>query len=337
MPVARLRVVRLGVLEKAFPLLILLSMVLGLMLGKLAPQISVGLEPLIPLGLFLMIYPTVTKVPFGEIRRAATEKRPAGLSIILNYLVNPLLLYSFGWLFLRHQPELWIALILLGIAPCIGMVLVWADLGGADNPLSVALMAWNSLIQIVSVPVWIMLLVGTRVPLEAGLVIRGTFIYLVLPLLAGALTRHVTLRRKGEAWFQARLAPALGRLQLVALLSTLVLMFALKGEVILAHPELIAFMSLPLVLFFFTLFMVGYGVSRLLRLPPEKAVTVAFHVTGRNFELSIALALAAFATTPMVAVSTVMGPLIEVPTMLGLVWLGRRLQSRTDLTSARLP
>ena len=315
----------LGVLEKGFPLLILLCMAVGLLLGRVAPKLGQAAEPLIPVGLFLMIYPTVTKVPFGEIRRAATEKRPAGLSVFLNYIVNPLLLYASGWLFLRDHPELWTGLILLGIAPCIGMVLVWADLGGADNPLSVALMAWNSLIQIVSVPVWILLLVGTKVPMEAAVVLRSTFLYLVLPLLAGALTRRIVLRRKGLTWFQARLVPALGTLQLSALLATLVLMFALKGDVILRQPEIIVLMAAPLALFFLTLFNVGYWAGRLFGLSKDKAVTVGFHVTGRNFELSIALAIAAFAAAPLVAVSTVVGPLIEVPTMLGLVWVARRL------------
>jgi ACR3 family arsenite transporter len=327
----RTRAPHIGTLDKIFPMLILLCMAAGLLLGNAAPRVGATLEPLIPVGLFLMIYPTVTKVPFGEIRRAATQKRPGGLSVLLNYLVNPLLLYAFGWIFLRHNPVLWTCLILLGIAPCIGMVLVWADLGGADNPLSVALMAWNSLIQIVSVPVWILLLVGTKVPMNAGVVLRSTLLYLVLPLIAGAFTRRIVMTRKGGHWFGTRLAPALGRLQLGALLATLVVMFALKGDVILSRPILIVQMAAPLALFFVTLFSVGYWTSRLLGLPKEKAATVGFHVTGRNFELSIALALSAFATTPLVSVSTVVGPLIEVPVMLALVWLSRRLQTRVAM------
>ena len=134
----------LGTIDKLFSGLILASIAAGLLLGKIT-SLGTSLEPLIPIGLFLMIYPTVAKVPFGELRGAASERGPAGLSIFLNYLVNPLLLYAFGWFFLREQPELWTGLILLGIAPCIGMVLVWVDMGGADNPLSVALMAWNRL------------------------------------------------------------------------------------------------------------------------------------------------------------------------------------------------
>mgnify|MGYP005845904717 CR=1 FL=1 len=323
---------QLSFLDKAFPALILLCMAAGLALGKFVPRAGHTLEPLIPLGLFLMIYPTVTKVPFRALRRSALEGRPATLSIALNYLVNPLLLFAFGWLFLRNYPDLWTGLILLGIAPCIGMVLVWADLGGADNPLSVSLMAWNSLIQIVSVPVWIYLLIGTRVSLPVELILQSTFLYLGLPLIVACFTQRVALKVKGERWFRERLTPIMGKIQLSALLATLVVMFALKGEAIFNAPGLIGYMILPLALFFLILFFVGTLTACLgMRLPMDKSVTVGFHVTGRNFELSIALALSAFAVSPMVAVSTVIGPLIEVPVMLSLAWIGRRLVERFPL------
>ncbi len=317
---------RLSLLDKVFPALILFCMGAGLAMGRIAPELWLGLEPLIPLGLFFMIYPTVAKVPFRALRRSALEGRPAILSILLNYLVNPLLLYVFGWLFLRNYPDLWAGLILLGIAPCIGMVLVWADLGGADNPLSVSLMAWNSLIQIVSVPVWIYLLIGARISLPAALVLESTLLYLGLPLIAAYLTQRATLKARGEEWFRRRLTPVLGRMQQTALLATIVVMFALKGEAILNAPTLIGYMVLPLALFFFTLFFVGtFSACLGMRLSMDKSVTVGFHVTGRNFELSIALALTIFAASPMVAVSTVIGPLIEVPVMLSLAWIGRNL------------
>lgn len=276
-----------------------------------------------------MIYPTVTKVPFQALRRPTLEGRPAILSIALNYLVNPLLLYAFGWLFLHNYPDFWIGLILLGIAPCIGMVLVWADLGGADNPLSVSLMAWNSLIHIVSVPVWIYLLIGTRISLPVGLILESTFLYLGLPLIAAYFTQRAVMRTKGEMRFKARLTPVLGKIQLIALLATLIGMFALKGEAIFNAFELIGYMILPFALFSVTLFFVGtLSACFRMRLPMDKSVTVGFHVTGRNFELSIALGRTAFAASPMVAVSTVIGPLIEVPVMLSLAWIGRRLVER---------
>ena len=323
---------RLTFLDKVFPVLILLCMAAGLTLGKVAPGVGHALEPLIPLGLFLMIYPTVTKVPFRALQRSALEGRPTILTIVLNYFVNPLLLFAFGWLFLRNYPDLWTGLILLGIAPCIGMVLVWADLGGADNPLSVSLMVWNSLIQIVSVPVWIYILIGTRIPLPVELILQSTFLYLGLPLVLGYVTQRVSINLKGEQWFRERLTPVLGKIQLSALLATLVVMFALKGEAIFNAPHLIAYMILPLALFFLTLFSVGTLLACWgMKLPMDKAVAVGFNVTGRNFELSIALALTAFASSPMVAVSTVIGPIIEVPVMLSLVWVGKRLVERYPL------
>ena len=315
----------LSTLDKLFPLLVIAAMAIGLLLGKAVPQVGAALEPLIPIGLLLMIYPTVTKVPFDQLRRSTAEGVPAGLSIVLNYVVNPLLLYGFGWLFLRQYPDMWTGMILLGIAPCIGMVLVWADLGRADNALSVGLMAWNSVIQIVSVPVWLYLLIGMRAQMPIGLVLQSTFLYLGLPLILAGLTRSIVMRRWGQQWFTERLTPVLNKVQLSALLVTLIVMFMLKGEVILAQPQLIAYMALPLALFFFTLFFMGTFAGRLFRLPIEKAVTVGFHVTGRNFELSIALALSLFTAAPMIAVSTVVGPLIEVPVMLTLAWISARI------------
>lgn len=173
------------------------------------------------------------------------------------------------------------------------------------------------------------MLVGTRVPLPANLILESTFLYLLLPLIAAYITRRIFLAKKGEQWFNQRLNPILGKIQLFALLATLILMFALKGEAILKSPELIAYMILPLALFFVILFSLGtWSACFLAKLPMDKSVTVGFHVTGRNFELSIALALTAFANSPMVAVSTVIGPLIEVPVMLSLVWLARQIVER---------
>lgn len=190
-------------------------------------------------------------------------------------------------------------------------------------------MVWNSLIQIVSVPIWIYLLVGRRVLVPAGLILESTFMYLVLPLIAAYLTQRAVLRVRGEQLFQEQFTQILGKIQLATLLGTLVVMFALKGETIINAPMLIGYMVLPLSLFFLTLFFVGtlsacFG----MRLPMNKSVTVGFYVTGRNFELSIALALTAFADYPLVAVSTVIGPLIEVPIMLSLVIVGRRFVER---------
>ncbi|WP_243026869.1 arsenic resistance protein [Thermus albus] len=319
-------------LDRAFPGLVLLAIALGLAMGKWVPQVGRVLEPFIPWGLFLMIYPTAAKVPFRALGRSALETRPLLVAILFNYLINPLLLFAFGWLFLRQYPELFAGLVLLGIAPCIGMVLVWADLAGAHRPLAVGLMVWNSILQIATVPLWLYALLGAKASLPLGAVFGSAFLYLGLPLLMAYVTQRLAFGWKGEGWFWERLAPRLGKVQLTALLATLVAMFALKGEAILEAPWLIGHMLLPLVLFFGLLFALSASFAcLLLGLPLDKSLAVAFNVTGRNFELSIALALSAFAASPLVAVSTAVGPLIEVPFMLLLVEVGRRLMQSYPL------
>ena len=315
-------------ISKLLPVWIILAMAVGLLLGKYLPQVGKALEPGIPLGLFVMIYPAMTKLELGEVGKAVRDWKAAGIVIFFNYAFNPFLLYLFGWLFLRNYPDLWTGLVLLGVAPCIAMVLVWTDLARGNGPLGIVLMAWNSLIQIVTTPIFIWLILGTRVSTDLGLIAQSVFLYLGLPLLAGVLSRRWMLRTKGEAWFEKKALPVLENVQLVALLLTLVVMFALKGDVILQQPELIWRMAVPLVLFFGVLFFGVLLVSRKVGFCYADSATTSFHCTGRNFELAIAIALTAFAASPMVGVSTVIGPLIEVPLMLTIVYLAKKSEWR---------
>jgi len=317
---------RLSLVSKLLPVWILLSMAAGLLLGKYLPQVGKALEPGIPLGLFVMIYPAMTKLELGQIGKAVRDWKAAAIVIFFNYAFNPFLLYLFGWIFLRNHPDLWTGLVLLGVAPCIAMVLVWTDLARGNGPLGIVLMAWNSLIQIVTTPFFIWLILGARISVDIGLVAQSVLLYLGLPLLTGALSRRWMLRTKGEAWFEKKALPVLENVQLIALLLTLVVMFALKGDVILQQPELIWRMATPLVLFFFVLFFGVLMVSRKVGFCYADSATTSFHCTGRNFELAIAIALTAFAARPMVAVSTVIGPLIEVPLMLTIVYLARKAE-----------
>ncbi|HSJ54518.1 MAG TPA: bile acid:sodium symporter [Anaerolineae bacterium] len=323
----------LGLVSKLLPVWIMLAMAVGLLLGKYLPQVGKALEAGIPLGLFVMIYPAMTKLELGEVRKAVRDWKSAGIVIFFNYAFNPFLLYLFGWIFLRDNPDLWTGLVLLGVAPCIAMVLVWTDLARGNGPLGIVLMAWNSLIQIVTTPFFIWLILGARVSVDLGLVAQSVLLYLGLPLLAGALSRRWMLRTKGEPWFQKKALPVLGNVQLVALLLTLVVMFALQGDVILKQPALIWRMAVPLVLFFFVLFFGVMLVSRKVGFCYADSATTSFHCTGRNFELAIAIALTAFAAQPMVAVSTVIGPLIEVPLMLTIVYLAKKLEWRLFRTN----
>jgi len=314
--------------SRLLPVWIILAMAVGLLLGKYLPQVGKALEPGIPLGLFVMIYPAMTKLELGEVGKAVRDWKAAGIVIFFNYAFNPFLLYLFGWLFLRNHPDLWTGLVLLGVAPCIAMVLVWTDLARGNGPLGIVLMAWNSLIQIVTTPFFIWLILGARISVDIRLVAQSVLLYLGLPLLAGALSRRWMLRTKGEAWFEKKALPVLENVQLVALLLTLVVMFALKGDVILQQPELIWRMATPLTLFFFVLFFGVLLVSRKVGFCYADSATTSFHCTGRNFELAIAIALTAFASQPMVAVSTVIGPLIEVPLMLTIVYLAKKSEWR---------
>lgn len=340
----------LSIVEKLLPVWIILSMVVGLGIGKLINASNVDLLPPvialasivkgtfqfdlghiislgIPIGLFLMIYPAMAKIHLEDVKKALTSGRAAGVVVFFNYAINPFLLWLFGWIFLRNHPDLWTGLVLLGVAPCIAMVLVWTDLAKGNNAMALTLMAWNSLIQMVTTPLFIFLIIGSRVKLDVSLIAESVILFLGLPLLIGVLTRGSAIKRKGEEWFEKRFVPVINKVQLIALLFTLVIMFSLKGDVIIAKPELIYLMAVPLILFFVTLFMLTFFVARQVKLNYEDSVAVGFNSTGRNFELAIAIALTAFVARPMVGVSTVVGPLIEVPVMLGLVYFAKRMSA----------
>lgn len=324
----RAQITSLSLVSKLLPVWIILAMAVGLLMGRFLPAVGKALEPGIPFGLFLMIYPAMTKLELGEVRNAVKDWRAAAIVIFFNYAFNPFLLYLFGWIFLRDSPDLWTGLVLLGVAPCIAMVLVWTDLARGNGALGIVLMAWNSLIQMVTTPFFIWLILGARVQVDLWLVGQSVVFYLGLPLLFGAISRRWMLRRKGPEWFEHKAMPVLDTVQLVALLLTLIVMFALKGDVILQDPVLIVRMAVPLVLFFFVLFFGVLMVSRRVGFCYADSATTSFHCTGRNFELAIAIALTAFAARPMVAVSTVIGPLIEVPLMLTIVWLAKKSEWR---------
>lgn len=339
---------KLSIVEKLLPVWIILSMAVGLGIGKLINASNVELLPPIvaiisifkgtfhfdlghiislgiPIGLFLMIYPAMAKIHLEDAKKALTSGRAAGVVVFFNYAINPFLLWLFGWIFLRNHPDLWTGLILLGVAPCIAMVLVWTDLAKGNNAMALTLMAWNSLIQMVTTPLFIFLIIGSRVKLDIGLIAESVILFLGLPLLVGVFTRWQAIKRRGEEWFEAKLIPILNNVQLIALLFTLIIMFSLKGDIIIAKPELIYLMAIPLTLFFVVLFLTTFFTARQVKLNYEDSVAVAFNSTGRNFELSIAIALTAFVARPMVGVSTVVGPLIEVPVMLGLVYFAKRM------------
>jgi ACR3 family arsenite transporter len=327
---------KLGWIEKLLAVWVVICIAIGLLLGKYFPDFSQNLGIGIPIGLFLMIYPAMTKIELGELKAALKSKKQVGIIVLFNYAVNPFLLYFLGLLFFKmilpyfgliDPPTanyLWTGLILLGVAPCIAMVLVWTDLAKGNGPLGIVLMAWNSIIQVITTPFYIALLVGTYVAIDIMLIGQSVLLYLGLPLLLGVITRRLVIKRKSESWLNEKLVPYFNSMQLLALLFTMVVMFSLKGGVILDNPNLIWQMAIPVVLFFFLLYNIVYHTCRRLGYNYSDSSTMGFHCTGRNFELAIAIALTAFTTMPMVAVSTVVGPLIEIPVMLTIVWIALR-------------
>jgi ACR3 family arsenite transporter len=335
----------LGWISKLLALWIAIAIVIGLALGKFFPEFSATLQIGIPIGLFFMIYPAMTKIEISELKKAVKSPKQTSIIVFFNYLINPFLLFALGYVFfellfpalglidLQTARYLWTGLILLGVAPCIAMVLVWTDLCKGNGPLGIVLMAWNSIIQIITTPLFIALLIGAYVSIDIVAIGESILLYLGLPLILGAITRKQVIKRKSQEWFNKKLTPYFDTLQLLALLATMVVMFALRGGVILDNPSIVWQMAIPVILFFFLLFNLVYFTTRRLGFNYQDSSTMAFHSTGRNFELAIAIALTAFSTMPMVAVSTVVGPLIEIPVMLTLVSLAlrrRKKMSKTD-------
>lgn len=331
---------KLSLIEELIAVWVIIAIIIGLLLGKYLPDFSNNLAIGIPIGLFLMIYPAMTKIELGELKEAIKSKKQVGIIVFFNYAVNPFLLYALGFIFfmtilpyfglitLDTARNLWTGLILLGVAPCIAMVLVWTDLAKGNGALGIVLMAWNSIIQIITTPVYIALLVGTYVAIDIALIGQSVLLYLGLPLLFGVITRREVIKYKSEDWLNKKLLPYFGSMQLLALLFTMVVMFSLKGGVIIDNPNLIWQMAIPVILFFFLLYNLVFYTCRKIGYNYEDSSTMGFHCTGRNFELAIAIAITAFATMPMVAVSTVVGPLIEIPVMLTIVWLSLRRRDR---------
>ena len=277
----------------------------------------------VPIGLFLMMYPAMTNVRVTEIGQAFRSPRQLGVVLFFNFLVAPFFMLMLANIFVS-DPELRTGLILYGLAPCIAMVIIFTYLAKGNVPMALVFVALNSVIQMLLIPVYARLLIGD-VSFDVSVVAQSVVLYLGLPLVAGALTRQVVVRRGGEAAMD-RMKPGLNAVSILGLLFTLIVMFALKGDLILQRPQIVLEMAVPMAIFFFTMFSVVYLVSARLGFSYEDAVAVAFNSTGRDFEIAIAIAITAF--SPAVALATVVGPLIEVPVMLALVWGAGRSRPR---------
>ena len=346
---------RLSTLDRYLPLWIGLAMAAGLGLGTLVPGLDDALDALtigtvslpIALGLLAMMYPVLAKVRYEEMGRLTGQRRLMGASLALNWVFGPLLMFALAWLFLADQPEFRTGLIIVGLARCIAMVLIWSDLARADNQATALLVAINSLFQIVAYSLlgWLYL---TGLPALLGLdtqgfevslweVARTVLIFLGLPLLAGYVTRREGIRRRGEQWYTERFLPRIGPVALYGLLFTIVMLFALQGEAITGAPLDVVLIAIPLLVYFLVMFFASFALGRAMGLGYPRTATLAFTAASNNFELAIAVAVGVFGATSGQALAGVVGPLVEVPVLVGLVyvalWLGRRWFGESEVAA----
>ncbi len=352
-------IAQLPVLDRFLPLWIGVAMVAGLGLGALVPSLNYWLAKLqvgtvslpIAAGLLLMMYPVLAKVRYEDLGRMShdgvSNRRFFGVALFLSWIFGPALMFALAWLLLPHQPAYRTGVVIVGLARCIAMVLVWNDIAKGDRDRAAVLVVFNALLQVVAyavlgyfyltvLPGWLGL--DTQ-GFEAGIweVARTVLIFLGIPLVAGYLTRRIGLRRRGLDWYEQQFVPRIAPITLYGLLFTIVLLFALQGDKITSQPLDVVRIAQPLLAYFAVMWFLGFTAGKLMGFPYAQTASLSFTVASNDFELAIAVAVGVFGATSSEALAGVVGPLIEVPVLVSLVYVALFLARRLDWPQPRLP